>query len=326
MAEGFKNVSMGNVLTARSSGEKIPFIAEEDLLLYTTLRDPAFEVQVGIHELLGHGSGKLLQETSKGVFNFDKRSPPISPIDNQPITSWYKPGQTWSSVFGSMSGAFEECRAECVAMYLSCDFEIQKVFGHGDGKVDMDGEAGDILYASYLSMARAGIASLEMWDPKSQKWGQGDKQNPIVAQIILTDLILAHSQARFSILQCFLNAGNDFCKLHYMEDDLSDLTLKLDRNKILTTGRDAIGQFLQKLHIYKVTADLEAATKLFGDLTNVNEWWATKVRDQVMKQRQPRKVYVQANTMLDEATGKVSLVEYEPTPEGIIDSFAERDV
>ncbi len=36
----------------------------------------------------------------------------------------------------------------------------------------MDGEAGDVLYAAYLSMARAGIASMEMWDPKSSKWGQ----------------------------------------------------------------------------------------------------------------------------------------------------------
>ena len=47
----------------------------------------------------------------------------------------------------------------------------------------MDGVAGDILYASYLQMARAGLVSLEMWDPKSQKWGQ------------------PHCQARFAILK-----------------------------------------------------------------------------------------------------------------------------
>jgi dipeptidyl-peptidase-3 len=40
-----------------------------------------------------------------------------------------------------------------------------KIFGFGDGKPDMDGEAGDVLYAAYLSMARAGIASMEMFDP-----------------------------------------------------------------------------------------------------------------------------------------------------------------
>ena len=68
-------------------------------------------------------------------------------------------------------------------MYLGCDFPTLKIFGFGDGNVDMDGEAGDVLYVSYLSMARAGLNALETYDPIKRKWGQ------------------AHSQARFSILQ-----------------------------------------------------------------------------------------------------------------------------
>lgn len=68
-------------------------------------------------------------------------------------------------------------------MYLSCEFSTLKIFGFGDGTVDMDGEAGDVLYVSYLSMARAGLNALATYDPIKGKWGQ------------------AHSQARFSILQ-----------------------------------------------------------------------------------------------------------------------------
>jgi dipeptidyl-peptidase-3 len=100
----------------------------------------------------------------------------------------------------------------------------------------MDGPAGDVLYTSYLSMARAGLTSVEFWDPKSQKWGQ------------------PHCQARFAILkvscamcgdqkwpadmpQSFLEAGDDFCKLEYKNEDLADLTIRLDRSKILTSGR-----------------------------------------------------------------------------------------
>lgn len=176
-------MSLGNVLSAKAPNEKIPFIKESDLELYKKYRDGAFEVQVGLHELTGHGCGKLLQETSPGVFNFDKDHPPVSPLTGKSVTTWYKPGQTWGSVFGALAGPYEECRAELVAMFLSCDFPVLKIFGYGDGSVDLDGEAGDVLYASYLSMARAGLTAVEFWDPKSQKWGQ------------------AHMQARFSILK-----------------------------------------------------------------------------------------------------------------------------
>jgi len=194
-------------------------------------------------------------------------------------------------------------------MALSCEFPILKVFGFGNGEVDMDGEAGDVLYAAYLSMARAGIASLETWDPKSRKWGQ------------------AHSQARYSILRCFLDAGNDFCKLKFDKSDLSDLTITLDRRQILTTGRKAVEAYLQKLHIYKSTADFEAGLKLYTDMTTVDpKFWGTDVRNEVLRNKQPRKVFVQANTILDEANGKVELKEYEASVEGMIKSYAERDI
>ncbi|KAK3996843.1 putative dipeptidyl-peptidase [Cladorrhinum sp. PSN332] len=307
--EGFKNVSLGNVLSAKAPNEKIPFISESDLAIYQKYRDAAFEVQVGLHELTGHGCGKLLQETSPGVYNFDTANPPISPLTGKPVTTWYKPGQTWGSVFGGLAGAYEECRAELVAMYLSCEFSALQIFGFGDGTTDIDGEAGDVLYASYLSMARAGLTSVEFWDPKAQKWGQ------------------PHCQARFAILKSFLEAEDDFCKLEYKNDDLSDLIIRLDRSKILTSGKKAVGDFLQKIHIYKSTADVENGAKFFSDMSAVGlEYWGTKVRDVVLKNKQPRKVFVQANTYLDEATGKVTLKQYEPTLEGMIQSWADREI
>lgn len=306
--EGFKNVSLGNVLSAKAPNEPIPFIRSEDDEIYRKQRDPAFEVQVGIHELLGHGCGKLLQETSPGVYNFDIKNPPTSPLTGEPVKTWYKPGQTWGSVFGATAGSYEECRAECVAMALSCDFEILQIFGFGNGEVDINGEAGDVLYAAYLSMARAGIVALEFWDPKSKKWGQ------------------PHMQARFSILKTFINAGKDFVTLKSTKDDLSDLEIHLKRDKILTTGRKAVEAYLQKLHIYKATADVEEGIKMYNEITSVDEWWAEKVRPVVLSKKIPRKVFVQANTVLDEKSGDVKLVEYDASPQGMIQSFAERDV
>ena len=304
---GFKNVSLGNVLNVNLPDEKLPFIRPEDDSTYRNNLDQAFEVQVGIHELLGHGTGKLLQETSTGKYNFDIQNPPISPISKEPCSTYYKPSQTWSSVFGSISSSYEECRAECVAMVFCCDFNVLKIFGFGDGTTNMDNKAGDILYASYLSMARAGVIALEYWDPKSKKWGQ------------------AHMQARFAILQTLLAAGPDFLKLDYSRDDLSDLTIKLDRHKIISHGRPAVEVFLQKLHIYKCTADISNGKSLYEQTTSVDDhFWGTLIRDQVLKNKQPRKIFVQANTF--ENNGQVTLKEYEPTTSGMIQSFAERDV
>ena len=64
---GFKNVSLGNVLSASSSSEKITFLTEADEVVFREWRGKSFEVQVAIHELLGHGSGKLLKETGEGM-------------------------------------------------------------------------------------------------------------------------------------------------------------------------------------------------------------------------------------------------------------------
>jgi len=297
---------LGNVLSAKAPNEPVPFIRAQDLQLYRDYRDPAFEVQVGIHELLGHGTGKLLQETSPGEYNFDISNPPISPVTKKPVSTWYKPGQTWSSVFGSIASSYEECRAECVAMALGCDFGILKLFGFGDGTEDLSGEAGHVLFISYLQMARAGVVALEFWDPQSRKWGQ------------------AHMQARYSILRTFLDAGDDFVRLVHSLDDLSDLEIHLDRSKILTHGRPAVEKYLQQLHVYKSTADFEAGKALYDHSTHVDDWWGTKARSAVLQKKIPRKVFVQANTVLE--GDKVVLKEYEPTLEGMIQSYAERGV
>ena len=294
------------MLGAKAPNEPVPFIASDDLDVYVQNRDEAFEVQVGIHELLGHGTGKLLQETKPGEYNFDINNPPIDPTTGKPCKTYYRPSQTWSSIFGQISSSYEECRAECVAMALCCDFNILKIFGFGDGTVDMGNKAGDVLYASYLSMARAGVVALEYWDPKSKKWGQ------------------AHMQARFSILRTFLDAGDGFTRLDHQREDLSDLTIRLDRTKILSHGRPAVEKYLQKLHVYKSTANFEEGKRLYDDMTSVDEFWGSKVRKEVLRRKMPRKVFVQANTV--EEDGKVVLKEYPPTLEGMIQSFAERDI
>lgn len=193
-------------------------------------------------------------------------------------------------------------------MALSCDFGILQIFGLGDGTEDIDSEAGSVLYAAYLQMARAGIAALQFWDPAARKWGQ------------------AHMQARHAILKVFLSAGEEFCKLEHKDDGkggITDLEIRLDKGKIKSHGRPAVEKFLQKLQIYKATADVKEGKKLYEGITEVDEWFAEKVRPEVLRRAQPRKVFVQANTFLE--GDKVTLREYEATAEGMIKSFVDRE-
>lgn len=84
---------------------------------------------------------------------------------------------------------------------------------------------------------------------------------------------------------------------------------------------------MQKLHIYKSTADFDAGSKLYAHMTGVDpDFWGTKVRDEVLRNKQPRKVFVQANTILDDKTGEVEIEEYDASLEGMIKSYAERGI
>lgn len=107
-------------------------MGESELEIFETHRLPARRIQVTIHERFGHGTSKLLSETSPGKYNFDITKCPISRLTGEPINTWYLPGQTWTGVFGRLATTLEECRAECVASYLIADKDLLAIFGFTD--------------------------------------------------------------------------------------------------------------------------------------------------------------------------------------------------
>jgi len=170
-------------------------------------------------------------------------------------------------------------------------------------------------------MARAGLAGLQSWEPTTRKWGQ------------------AHSQARHAILNVFLSAGPEFCRLEhnpvksYVTDDgekiETELELIIDRTKILSHGRPVIDEFLQKLNVMKATADSEGIKTLFHKYTDVSEYFEKKVRPEVLRRAMPRRQFVQVNTVIHdegvEGKERIELREYPATAEGMIQSFVDRD-
>ncbi|KAF8514032.1 aflatoxin-detoxifizyme [Gautieria morchelliformis] len=298
---GFKNVSLANILSAKSPNEVLTFIHPDDVDLYNEWDSKAFEVQVANHELLGHGSGKLFQEDSNGQLNFDPEKT-INPLTGGRVMTWYKPGQTPSSVLGEVSSSFEECRAETVALFLVGNKEILEIFGFTDPK-DIE----NLQYITFLLMARAGLRALEFYDPVAKKHLQ------------------AHMEARMGITKFLIQEG--LARLEEVRDAsgaLVDLHIRVDRAKVLSHGQSISGKLLVELQVRKSTADGVGAKKFYNDLTTPLPGWDSQIREIVLSNKQPRKIILQPNTFI--VDGEVRLKEYPLTPAGVIESFIERKI
>lgn len=83
-------------MIAESQAKQYPFIEDSEAEQFRKHKFQASYCWVVLHELLGHGTGRMMVESMDEKFNFDIENPPINPLTGRPISSWYKPGQTWT--------------------------------------------------------------------------------------------------------------------------------------------------------------------------------------------------------------------------------------
>jgi dipeptidyl-peptidase III len=293
MHNGFKNVSLDNVIrSAYGSGsdEPVDYLTSEDSVIFKKYVLKSFTVDVAGHELLGHGSGKLFRKSEDGTFNFDKNT--INPITNKPVETWYEPGETWSSKFGRMGSSYEECRAECVGLYLACNRDMHRVFGNNDE------EWKDIMYTSWMWMIKGGIESMVAFNVDKNNWSQ------------------AHCQARYVIYKVLTEAGNDFVKVELTENGTNFL-VKVDKDKIESVGLPALKNFLMKLNVYKSIADYKNGSELYSKYSTV-DGLELQLRDIHLKKRKPRREYIQPTLK------NKQYISYPVTATGMIKSVIDK--
>ncbi|KAF2811393.1 peptidase M49, dipeptidyl-peptidase III [Mytilinidion resinicola] len=299
---GFKNIVLANRLSVNNN-PNLPchWVDPSELKHFKSSTHIVRFITTAIHELLGHGTGKLLSENNSGNYNFDKQNPPISPLNKKAVTSYYLPGQTWTSVFGKLAGTVEECRAILVSEYLMDNKELLGIFGYTDTS---EITADDLLYTTYLNIGVDGLQALEHYNFKDKVWGQ------------------VHHQAHFSILKYLLEAGAGVIHIDH-DPSKSTLTVHIDRNKILSHGKPALGRYLSRLHIWRCTANVSSCKQLYEPLCAVDDIYE-QWRQIVCSKPNPRWKFVQPNTFDTGETVEVKV--YEESNEGIIQSWAEREV
>jgi len=159
----------------------------------------------------------------------------------------------------------------------------------------------DVTYVNWLLLILGGLKALEVYSPDTKKWRQ------------------AHMQARHAIARVLLEADG---VLSFDQNEDKEVYITLNREKILNEGLRAVGDFLNRINIYKATANVKDANALFEKYTGVPEEMLA-LRDIVISKKEPRSVFVQANTYIDEE-GQVQIKHYDASPEGMIQSFLDR--
>ena len=262
---GFKNVYLANnALNYRNAN--LSFIRKEDEDLLKEIGSQAYELHVALHELIGHGSGKLFFEDEHGKLNFDPETT-MKLLSEGKIESHYKHGETWNEKFGRISCSFEECRADVSGIFLGYEPSAYEIFGFNKDNIN------DAMKCTVMSHLRKAVLGLKLFNPEMKKWGQAHTQGAFV----FLHFMLKHQDPKKKAVDILMSAEQD------------EFWFVVNAENMATEGRRVTSLLLQHLQQYKSTADNKAGEEFYHKYSQVNEFFL-KIREIVMNNQKPRRL------------------------------------
>lgn len=293
---GFKNVYLANCIP-KLTFKTLQFMNQSDMELIVKHFMLSSDLHTALHELIGHGSGKLFFEDENGNLTFDVEKTK-NMLTGEKITSWYKHKETWNNTFGKVSTSFEECRADTSAIYLGYEPLAYHIFGIKDEEIH------DVMRAEICMFLRKGTIGLKLYDAEHKKWGQAHCQGAFV----WVNYLFTNQDPNKKVIDFILN------------EDETDFELWVTKDLFPTEGRRLTGELLKTLQQYKSTADVENGTKFYNKYSEVNEFFL-KIRTIVNKNPKPRRLDMNWN-LIKYSENRIEPQTFEATHRGIVDTMS----
>ena len=230
--DGFKNLSFLNAYDNFDTKLLKYIIYEKDIELNMKIGIKVSMLKSGLHELYGHGTGKLSKIDKNGRYNFNKDKV-INPLTNDKVKSCYLPGETYETKFSIFSKALEEARADCMALYLVFDKYSQKIFDFKEEEYE------SVIYNMWLIQCVGGIIGIGSY--KNGKW-----EDP-------------YSQERFLFLNFVIKNQdpNNSIILFYFDNYTNNYKILINKQNLIKYGRNIVTRILMHIHIYRCIGDVQ---------------------------------------------------------------------
>jgi dipeptidyl-peptidase-3 len=291
---GFKNVYLANN-AADYSNVNFKFLTPEDSKLLNDFGSWGYTLHVALHELIGHGSGKLFFEDENGKLNYDPETT-LELLSEAKVKSHYKHGETWNEKFGKISCSYEECRADVCGIFLGFEPKAYEIFGFSEDNIV------NAMAATVMNHLRKAVLGLKLYNVEMKKWGQAHTQGAFV----FLNFMLKHQDPKNKVVDILLSAEQD------------DFLFKINRENLPTEGRRVTGELLKHLQQYKSTADAEAGEIFYNKYSQVNDFFL-KIREIVLENQKARRLDIYHELRVEE--GNVVEKKTDVSLEGIVGTF-----